>query len=344
MASVIARDFAATPIGEGDGAFLLGALRKGGTEVIKTPHGAYQRHEMGAWHFILASGTGASFATRQWHIPRYLMAREMALRLRVFEQFGDRSASPIRGNFFGLPTLMANKKDLRVLRADGGAIRISAKFTAKLVAEAALLEKAATKVREVDSRYRLPRLRTPAGHPVESDSRQLVEGIAFEATIYPKLIAGNFGLFSAFCTSRDFETFLEMSDELLRELLESQFNCEPETVTDELHELFMKTQRQLFARPFWGRGIKLALQDAVPILARGMATLSRHQRAQLVLANGMHGAGLLLTLATVTGIGSFEYYADQVCLDFQPDSPEEQDRRTQIAYLRLYGEVAPAGS
>ena len=64
-----------------------------------------------------------------------------------------------------------------------------------------------------------------------------------------------------------------------------------------------------------------------------------HRRVQFILANGWHGSQLLLALATVLGVGSYEYYAEQACLGFQPDSPEEQERRTQVAYIRLYGDV-----
>ncbi len=70
-----------------------------------------------------------------------------------------------------------------------------------------------------------------------------------------------------------------------------------------------------------------------------MSRLTRSQRVQFVLMNGMHGAGLFLSLATLLGLCDFEGYASQVCRQWQPDSPEEQERRMETAYIRLYGEL-----
>ena len=56
--------------------------------------------------------------------------------------------------------------------------------------------------------------------------------------------------------------------------------------------------------------------------------------------NGMHAAGLFLPLATILGLCDFDEYAYRACHHFQPDSPEEQDRRKETAFIRLYGELA----
>jgi hypothetical protein len=71
-----------------------------------------------------------------------------------------------------------------------------------------------------------------------------------------------------------------------------------------------------------------------------MASLTRTQRVQFILMNGMHSAGLFLPLATLLGLCDFDEYAHRMCQAWQPDSPEEQDRRKETAYIRLYGELA----
>jgi hypothetical protein len=98
---------------------LFAALRKGGTERVSTANGPWQTHVMGVWHFVAVTGEGRLFQTRQWHIPRLVMAREMEQRKRVFEQFGDRSSSPIAGDIGGLPTRMASPEKLEVHLEDG---------------------------------------------------------------------------------------------------------------------------------------------------------------------------------------------------------------------------------
>ena len=97
-------DFDVDLIGTCGESALFGALRKGGSERVSTANGPWQTQVMGVWHFVAVTGEGRMFQTRQWHIPRYEMAREMAQRKKVFDQFGDRTSSPIAGDIAGLHT------------------------------------------------------------------------------------------------------------------------------------------------------------------------------------------------------------------------------------------------
>lgn len=333
-------DFDVDLIGTCGESALFAALRKGGTERVSTADGPCQTHVMGVWHFVAVTGQGNLFQTRQWHIPRYEMACEMATRRRVFEQFGDRSSSPIAGDIAGLHMRMATPEKLAIHLPGGEIFAIDPAFTIKLQADIPLLEKAREKIRERDGGFYIPRLKTAAGHPVESPFQALLEAIAFEKATRPRMTAGNFGIYSAFCTYRDFETSIQMPGSLIRELLTEQFEYEPEEISAGIHELFLSTQHRMLAQPVWGRGIKMDIDEAAPILAAGMASLTRTQRVQFILMNGMHGAGIFLPLATILGLCDFEEYAHSMCQPFQPDSPEEQDRRKETAYIRLYGEVA----
>ena len=319
---------------------LFAALRKGGTERVSTANGPWQTHVMGVWHFVAVTGKDNLFQTRQWHIPRYEMAREMAQRKKVFDQFGDRSSSPIAGEIAGLHTRMANQENLTFHLPDGEVFEIDPAFTRKLQADIPLLEKAREKIRERDGGFYIPRLKTAAGHPVESASEALLEAIAFEKLTRPRMTAGNFGIYSAYCTYRDFETSIQMPDSLIRELLAGQFEYNPEEIPADIHELFLSTQHRLFSQPVWGLGIDMSIDQAAPILAEGMASLTRTQRVQFILMNGMHSAGLFLPLATLLGLCDFDEYAHYMCHGFQPDSPEEQDRRKETAYISFYGKLA----
>jgi len=333
-------DFDVDLVGTCGESALFATLRNGGAERVSTVNGLWQTHVMGVWHFVAVTGQGNLFQTRQWHIPRYEMAREMAQRKEVFDQFGDRSGSPIIGEIGGLPTRMGSPEKLEVPLEDGLIFSIDPEFTWKLQADIPLLEKAREKVRERDGEFFIPCLKTAAGHPVQSSSKELLEAIAFEKATRPRMTAGNFGIYSAFCTYRDFDMSTKAPDSMIREILAAQFEYEPEEIPAEIHELFLTTQHRLLSQPVWGRGIEMEIDEAAPILAEGMASLTRTQRVQFILMNGMHSAGLFLPLATLLGLCDFDEYAHRMCQAWQPDSPEEQDRRKETAYIRLYGELA----
>jgi hypothetical protein len=97
-------DFDVDLIGTCGESALFGALRKGGSERVSTANGPWETHVMGVWHFVAVTGEGRMFQTRQWHIPRYEMDREMAQREKFLDQFGDRNSLPIAGGIAGLHT------------------------------------------------------------------------------------------------------------------------------------------------------------------------------------------------------------------------------------------------
>ena len=340
LISMTKAEFNVDLISKYDESALFGALRKGGTQRVSAANGPWQTHVMGVWHFVAVTGSGNMFQTRQWHIPRYEMAREMAQRKKVFDQFGDRTSSPIAGEIAGLHMRMANSENLAVHLPGGEVFAIHPAFTLKLQSDIPLLEKAREKVRERDGEFYIPRLNTAAGHAVQSSTQSLVEAIAFEKATRPRMTAGNFGIYSAFCTYRDFETSIQMPDSLIRELLAGQFEYDPEGIPAEIHKLFLSAQHRMLSQPVWGRGIKVGIDDAASILAEGIASLTRTQRVQFILMNGMHAAGLFLPLATILGLCDFDEYANRMCQHFQPDSPKEQDRRRETAFIRLYGDLA----
>ena len=318
---------------------LFGALRTGGTELVTTANGPWQTHVMGVWHFVAVTGEGNLFQTRQWHIPRYEMAREMARMKKVFDQLGDRSSSPIVGEISGLHMRMANPEHLEFHIEDSVIFSIEPAFTDKLQSDIPLLEKAREQVIEGDGDFFISRLNTAAGHPVQSPSQALLVAIAFEKATHPSLTVGNFGIYSAFCTYRDLEVAVQMPDSLIRALLARQFEYDPEDVPADIHNLFVTTQHRLLSQPIWCRGNKMEIEQAAPILARGLAKLTRTQRAQFMLMNGMHSAVLFLPLATILGLCDFDTYARHICQFWQPDSPEEQDRRKETAYIKLFGDI-----
>ncbi len=333
MISIIKADFGVDLIGTCGESALFAAKRKGGTETISTPNGSWRTNVMGVWHFVTLTRQRNLPKIHQWHIPRYEMAAALRMQDRFFRT--ENYPEPILLEFMPLPTKMHGRNKLELLIADGSdGFHLPELFVLKMKEDLPLLEKALEKVRERNGQFYIPRLKTPAGHPVESESEKLLRAIAFEKLMFPRMTAKNFGIYSAFCTYRDFDTSIHTYD-----MLEHQFQYSPDEIPDELHELFMKTQRLLLSQPVWGRGIKMEIEKAAPILAEGMASLTSRQRVQFILMNGMHGASLFLALATLLSLWSFDEYANYICQGFQPDSLEEQERRKETAYICLYGKL-----
>jgi len=319
---------------------LFGELRKGGTELISTDNGPFQSHVMGVWHFLAATCKENLIETRQWHIPRYVMAREMASWGSAFEEFAAiLRVRPLAGNIWGIPTRMGSPDKLTIDLPGDLSFEVAKEFTQRLRADIPLLEKAQAKIRERDGLFYIPRMMTAAGNPVESTSHELLVAIAFEKACRPRMDAGNFGIYSAYCTERDFETSIQMPDSIIHEMIEEQFARDPAEIPDDIHNLFLNTQLQLLSKPIWGRGIKVPVAAAAKILAKGIASLTRHQRVQLILMNGMHDASIVLSLATILGHCSLDNYCFYTCQQWAPDSPEEQVRRKESAYIKLYGEL-----
>ena len=339
MIEVTARDFDVEPIASQGDFTLYGALRKGGTEKVEAAQGIWETHALGVWHFVVLHSIEDNVnRVEQLHIPRYQMAEELSTLLRMGGHHP--TSRPLQNQ--SLVLLDADQIGFLGFGncAPGSAPALSDQFVEKLRADLPLFEEARKKVKVQEGEYSLPGAITPAGHSVESISEKLIQAIAFEKLTLGKLDAGNFGIYSAYCTYRDFETSVQMPDELISELVSGQFEYSPDDVDAEVMHIFMDTQNKVLTQPIWGEGISMYPADAVKILSQGMASLTRTQRVQFILMNGMHSAGLFLPLAAVTGVISFDQYASLKSQGLQPDSPEEQDLRKETAYIQLYGELA----
>lgn len=325
----------------GDSAF-FGTLRKGGTLRIPTPHGPWKSQVMGVWHFVAVTAASDAphrkFQTRQWHIPRFQMADALSIQDHFYKS--DEYKYPSWLTWMPIPTQLHGRHQLSFVIEGCGDFRLPESFVKEMKEDLPLLETAKGRVRERAGAFYLPRAKTAAGHPVEAASKKLLEAIAFEKLTFARMSAGNFGIYSAYCTCSDYDTSVKMPASGIRELLEVQFKYDAEAVDDNLHDLFMSVQKQLLSTPVWGRKIDITIDQAAPILADGMAKLPRSQRGQFILMNGMHCAGLFLPLAMILGFCTDDQYAEYMCQGLAPDSPEEQERRIEIAYIGLYRRLA----
>jgi hypothetical protein len=211
-----------------------------------------------------------------------------------------------------------------------------------LVAEdVELLQSARSKVERAGGQYILPRRSSFKGNPVASTSKDLVDAIAFEENLVRRLDPKRFALYSAFCTYRDFFYDPPFPPDIVANMVDSQLREDPGDFADAVIELHDRVQDRVLGGRFWGPGVNVSRGRAVEMLRSGMERLSRAQKAQFALLNGMHCAGLCLPLATVTGLITFETYAQWKTLHFQVDSPEEQLLRAETSYIELLGHLAP---
>ena len=345
MLRVIPHDFTVELIwNEGPDA-LFAALRKGGHQVIDAAEGPWETHTCGVWHFVApepaaAAGPIKRFGVRQWHVPRYTMAEALdelrhgrgekapGGRYRVV---GPGFAIGVNddGNVFWMPATLG-----------GRPIEVPPAMLESVDADIERLKSARAQVSEQEGAFAYAGIRTAAGHAIRHESRRLIEAIAFEKKELPRLEAGNFGIYSAFCTYRDFDLAKEMPDDLMQMLIFGQWNYEVSEVPGDIMKMFLEAQRRLLPHPIWGLGLDVSQSEAARILGEGMRTLPMEKRVQFVLMNGMHEAGLFLPLAVLTDCIDFEQYVDYVTQGIPPDSGEEQDRRKHVAFISLYGNLA----
>lgn len=321
-------DFNVRPIGSKDNSTLFGALRDG--------------HPAGVWHFVLLHFSGGKINTmQQLHIPRFKMVEALH---RLDNSYPSESHEKLLlVDWMPFPAVIHGRNKISFVTNDKTELMIDESFIQQMRVDLQFLETAKTRVQSVGNGFELQDAKTPNDNPVESDSERLLQAIAFEQLTMGRLDARNFGIFSAFCTYRDFDTSIKMNEELIMELVEGQFQYKPADIDPDTINLFMGVQQKILSQPIWGHGIAMNKALAAQILSKGMDSLTRTQRVQFILMNGMHGAGLFLPLAVVTGAINFNKYTSLVCQGFQPDSIEEQDRRKESAYIELYGELVCKG-
>lgn len=212
------------------------------------------------------------------------------------------------------------------------------------------LRRARLYVIQSESGYTLPFGQTPSSLPVASPSRCLVEGISFEAATNRRLLAEEFGLFSAYCTHNDItretkESYI-LEDAKLGGMTTFS-GVSSARMTDTLETL----QSRYFSEPIWKPGSKVDDGTFVNALRTALRRLDDTQITQMVLMIGMHSAlievhgfHVLFAFATVAAIMTFDEYKDFICEGLQPDSEAEQSIRASASYIELFGKLAAASN
>lgn len=283
------------------------------------------------WHFVLATTKKVqnfqSLEIGQFHWPRYSVARALAagkdgampelVRQMGLCVDGDSLSLTLRGRQYALPEkLLADmRKDLPVL------------------------EKALARVKSEAAGFEVIGAVTSRGHAVVAQQRCLAEAIAFERETRKKLDPRKFGVYSAYCSWRDFlrDDPSKMAD-IASGMAQEMVTWDPDTFGDEAYwQSVFEIQERLCGARLWGPGVKAqegVLSDA---FQRAFERLTSIQFAQFVLMNGMHRGGPFHALAALFGIIDFDAYKYWRTREFQPDSPQEQEIRTHSSFIQLLG-------
>jgi hypothetical protein len=316
MLAMIPQDFDVSPSAEDGDATLFTALRPD------------------VWHIVVANPVkrGANFQTiniTQHHWPRYSVARAVTTLAKS-------DGTPSDAQRLGIEV---DKRGSLSLSLGENRFQIDPKLAEELRKDVPALKRAAKRMIESNSRYEVSDAESHHGHSVVTDGRCLAEAIAFERELRKTLDPRNFGVYSAFCTWRDFVCDDPLKRNHVAEGMSTEMaGWDPESIEDdEYWESVFDIQEQLFGHRIWGPGVRSTIDGMNQAFLRAFERLSSIQFAQFILMNGMHAGGPFHPLATLLGLMSFEDYKTWRTRQFQPDSPDEQEIRTHSSFIELLG-------
>lgn len=284
------------------------------------------------WHFVLATTKAVAPNNQnidigQFHLPRFSVARALSpagdgSAPQLIEQLGI----GVSGDSFHI-TLRGKKYPL------------SEKLLSDMQKDLLILERARAKVRAANAGFEVSGAVTSRGFPVVPEQRSLAEAIAFERETRNVLEPRNFGVYSAFCTWRDFlcEDPLKKKD-IAAGIAQEMVSWNPETIGDDAYwESVFAIQERMWGERIWGPDVEVEEDVVFDRFLRTFERLSSIEFAQFVLMNSMHQGGPFHALATIFWLIDFDGYTYWRTREFQPDSPQEQEIRTHTAFIQLLG-------
>ena len=293
--------------------------------------GLYMALRDKVWHFVacslegtLAANNSSSINIQQWHLPRYLVAEAMS---NIVSQVNF-DVSPLT-DLFSSYELTSHFRALDVLTPN---------VLDFLATDVSQFQAAQAAIAFDGTNFQLPDEVTYNGNEIESKGARLVQAIAFERELKGELDASDFELFSAYCTYRDFILAEGVFDaERVVGLVQGQLDFAPEQVAESYQEIARAIQLRTIQEPIWGVDVRVGFEAACERVQRYFDSQSYVKRAQFVLMSGMHNDGLFLPLGVIGDVISFETYLEVQTEGMAPDSDEEQNMRTETAFIRLLG-------
>lgn len=271
------------------------------------------------WHFVRHSDQNGRLIIDQFHFTRYEVAKEIQeLKAALQKNWGE-----------AIDVLCQKRYDDSLLQGD----ELPDEILSQMSEDIKQLLSAQSQIRVEGNEFIVPNVATHGGHAVQHSSRELMEAIQFELLINGELDPRNFGVYSAYCTYRDFVHGKGSPLVRAEGLVDGQLEYEPERVNDQYVDLAEQIQEACLGKVFWGRDVEVDRDEFVSAVHETLNELSELQQTQFVLSSGMQNDGLFLPLGLASRVLPYEGYVHFQTLSFQPDSPEEQDLRTDASII-----------
>lgn len=286
------------------------------------------------WHIVLAATKSVASNHKiidigQFHFPRYCVARA------ILSSDNNASISPDLVRKMGF-MVKGESLSFKLLERE---YRLPQKLLKDMRKDLQILEKALAKVKSKAIGFEVTDALTTQGHPVVAEQRSLAEAIAFERESRKFLEPGQFGVYSAFCTWRDFLCDDPTKKKFIAiQMAKEMVTWDPHTFGDDVYwQSVFEIQKRLWGARVWGPGLDVEEEILFDAFFGTFERLSSIQFAQFVLLNGMHRGGPFHAFATLFGLIDFEGYKYWRTRDFQPDSIEMQQISTQSSLIELLG-------
>jgi len=300
-APLIVQDFAVLPI------------------AIKENNAVYARRRERVWHFVRQFKHDSRITLEQFHFCRYEVARQVKSEVGTST---DAYAEAINDLFYERTGMnFLNRPEL------------PAQLAQQIAEDVRALDVAQRKVEDVAGEYQASGVRTQAGHAVTHKSREFMDAIQFENVIHGSLDARRFGIYSAYCTYRSFILGKGISIEMARGLVDGQLAYAPENISGDYVDLVLQMQKECLGEVYWGPDVKVRRDRFVQAVHDTLNRLTAIQQTQFVLSSGMQNDGLFLPLGLAAAVLTNETYNYFQTANYQADSMQEQQVRTDAAII-----------
>lgn len=288
------------------------------------------------WHFIHLRDEGQVSHMMQRHVPRFIMARAVdSIAGKIPPD--DKSVVMTHDSRRAGICLMPDGKIAMVVGQSMHAIpdAVGKSFGQ----DVEMLHESWKDVVNAGGQFSLPGAQTFSGNPVSYPTPGMIHAIALEKRQRGYLDAREFGIYSAYCTWRDFiDGKPEKVDQIASGMAEDLSNWNANDIGNKQYwESVLGIQDQLFSERIWGPDIDTDYDTVYASMHAILSRLSSIGFAQFNLFCGMQPGGPFHPLALLAGMMELDEFNYWRCLGYQDDSEEEQDIRTQNAFIALLG-------
>jgi hypothetical protein len=291
------------------------------------------------WHLVVhMTATDGTSTLTQRYVPRYAIAKAASDLLAASAADAGPKVTP-SSRYAGIARVGQGQL-MFIEPVESGALHKS--VLDAFAKDIEILNRASQAVVQQGKQWVLPNSLTHSKNPVTHSSRPLIEAIAFERESRGNLDPGNFGIYSVFCTWRDFiDGVPGKAESLGRSSLTELLSNDPAALFDDAYWADLcKLQQAIVGEVLFSPAQSFDLEAVLNRFEGVFAGLTSVQAAQYCLLNGMQSGGPLHPLAYVLGIQDVATLNYWRTYPYQPDSGEAQDILAVNSCIDLFGFLA----